>query len=374
MVVNSISIITDIEEANVASFFLYVVAVLCIAATILYIWHIIKWIKVWENTPKEGTQKTQEQISVVIALHNEEKKVRQLSETLKKTSVEEIIAVCDHCTDKTEDIIAEYQDERTKILTNDQQAGKKTAQRLGVKYARNNYVAVVDGDCMVRERWADAVKGKIAKERPDMIIMPVAMRANDNRLSQRLMELEFLSLQMVTASTALEGKATMCNGANMAFRRDVYLGHDGNTEYISGDDMFLLSEVKRRNGKVVYLKNGDAMVETKSPESIKAYYRQRTRWLRKASGYKDWDVINLSMLVMAGNMAWPLAGLTLQWEVMVACLICKTVAEYALIRAGRTMWKTEVRIKDVIILALSYPFVLLSIAIMTLFRDKKKWQ
>ncbi len=60
-----------------------------------------------------------------------------------------------------------------------------------------------------------------------MIICPVAIEAGKG-FAGKFQELEFLSLQGITAGTATAGMSTMCNGANMAFTRKAYELHAAN--------------------------------------------------------------------------------------------------------------------------------------------------
>lgn len=322
-------------------------------------------------------------ISVVVALHDEESNVERLFDDLKSQSdcLNEIIFVCDHCSDTTYTIAKRLEENNRNLLRvveNSGEKGKKHAQRLGVTMAKNEYIAVTDADCRISPEWAKTIASSFEQSNADIIIAPVAMYPNDTRLSQKLMELEFVSLQMVTASTAILGRPTMCNGANMAFRRDVFISHDSKSEYISGDDMFLLQSVKRNGGKIQYLKSEEALVYTSCPSDCLSYIRQRTRWLRKSTGYKDSDVSHLGLLVMLGNVSWPLAVIFSVCGVMapmvaIAVFLIKTLSEICLINSSYRMWQTRTSIGYAFLLAMVYPFVLVSIAFATVFRSKRTW-
>lgn len=344
------------------------------------------WTRAWCDMPNaraadRGDERCR--LSVIVALHNEADNVVGLLRSVAEQTVvpDEVIMVCDHCTDDTQRQIAAYVEanglHHIRVIQNGGERGKKYAQRAGVELASNEYVAVTDADCKLPARWVEAIEDALC-EHPDMIIAPVKMVANDNRITQRLMELEFLSLQMVTAGSAIRQRATMCNGANMIFRRSMYLSHDGNNQYISGDDMFLLSEVKRKGGVVAYLKDADAVVSTTCPCDVKAYYKQRTRWLRKSTGYTDRDVKLLSLIVFMGNASWPVAlvcGLLMNgvcWPA-VLCLVLKTMSEMTMISKACGFWSVRRRLGDVALLAVVYPYVLLSIAVATMVRSKSKW-
>lgn len=376
--------ITNIEEALEASFFLpYSLGALALLCTCVYVTSVARWVLTWRKNEQCGNDKKKRTpVSVVIALHNEEENVGKMLKSLMEQTetIDEVVLVADHCTDGTEsrikEIIEENQHFNARIVRNEGEAGKKNAQRLGVSEARNEYVAVIDGDCKAEKHWYETMATTLAEKKPDMLIMPVRMKANNGSIAQELMELEFVSLQLSTAATAMDGHPTMCNGANMAFKKEVYMGHDSRLKYASGDDMFLLSAIKQNGGRIEYLKSDNAAVETTCPNGIKAYYYQRTRWLRKATGYTDKDVKKLAMTVAFGNAAWPtmviLTAIGTGW-IGLGCFILKTVSEMILLWQGRDVWQHKWNVVYIIMLALAYPFVLLSIAILTIFRDKKKW-
>ena len=339
----------------------------------------MRWRKAWlmQKSVPVASPEELPKLSVVVAMHNEEKYATQLlnalmAQTLRPT---EIIVVLDHCTDNTANNVrqaVQHSDIQITVLNNNQQQGKKFAQRIGVERATSTYIAVTDADCLMSAQWLSALSHDIATTHADLLIAPVAMTRHSNQLFQRLAEIEFLALQAVSAGTALCQHATMCNGANLAFRRTTYLRHNAHSQYISGDDMFLLSEVKRQGGKVAYALCQDSLVQTSCPPTAQSYYKQRTRWLRKASGYTDADVKQLSLVVFCGNVAWPIA-LFSSIYVALGCLLLKTIAETLLLSATHKHWKLKLTATDIAILAIVYPFNLLIISTLSLFRNKQKW-
>ena len=75
--------------------------------------------------------------------------------------------------------------------------------------------------------------------------------------------LSILSLQGITAGTAMAGNGIMCNGANLAFTRNTYLNHMENLQFglPTGDDVFLLHSLKKEaDSKIMWLESSDAIV------------------------------------------------------------------------------------------------------------------
>ena len=122
-----------------------------------------------------------------------------------------------------------------------------------------------------------------------MVICPVKLESSKG-FFHRFQELEFLSLQGITAGTAVSDDPVMCNGANLAFLKETYLKYAGNLhdELASGDDVFLLHNIKRESGnRIKWLETGAAMVITCASETIHSFIRQRARWISKAGSYSD---------------------------------------------------------------------------------------
>ena len=356
------------------------ICILCTIITALYCIEIGGWIRIWRHTPENASKGSGcLDLSLVVAIHNEEKNIERLISSITQQSkpISEIIFVLDHCTDKSEAIIRQHQTSNTHIAHNTEMQGKKTAQRIGVNMATNNIICVVDGDCILQKGWHETLSEYFANEHPCLLIEPVIMKGNGGLL-QTLFELDFLALQMATAGTALRGRATMCNGANLAFHKKEYTNHDAKTNYISGDDMFLLSEIKAKGHSVAYIKNRDAIVRTDCPQSLYEFFKQRTRWLRKSTGYTDKDLKQLAWLMFLGNVSWPTALMVTIFDshaiwAFSMSFVAKFIVDYALLMEGGKFWTIKVRTWHVTILALVYPFTMIVICIGSLFRNKNKW-
>lgn len=358
-----------------------IIATLFIIFTFNYCEEAISWIITWKKTKRFSPSGTShEAISLVVTMHNEEKNVERLVTSIigQTRQVDEVIYVLDHCTDKTEEKIAALIKPNMRIIKNEQQQGKKTAQKLGISHTTHKTICIVDGDCCMGEKWCESITAYIAEHAPNILIAPVVMRGKGG-LTQRLFELDFLALQMATAGTALQGRATMCNGANMAFRTEDYDNHDAKTKYASGDDMFLLAALKARKGKVMYVNNEDTLVSTWCPDTIGAFFRQRTRWLRKSTGYTDMDLKRLAITMFCGNITWPAALVYCIFDphygkiTLELTFAAKFITDFVLLKAGSSFWNVKVRFFDVIVLAILYPFMMLAICFGCIFRSKKSW-
>lgn len=97
----------------------------------------------------------------------------------------------------------------------------------------------------------------------------------------------------------------MCNGANLAYRKEVFYevnGFKGVDDIASGDDMLLMHKIwKKHPKKIAYLKSGDVIVETAAAPTLEDFFNQRIRWASKAKYYDDKRIFWVLLLVYLFN-------------------------------------------------------------------------
>jgi len=86
-------------------------------------------------------------ISIIIPAYNEEKHIGSfLKELCKCFPSEEIIVVCNGCTDRTPEIVDEFRRKNVKSLVFREKIGKGAAIVEGFKVAKGSYIGFVDAD------------------------------------------------------------------------------------------------------------------------------------------------------------------------------------------------------------------------------------
>ena len=115
-----------------------------------------------------------------------------------------------------------------------------------------------------------------------------------------------MTLQGITGASVYKKFHSMCNGANLAYEKKVFLEVDGFTgidNIASGDDMLLMHKIYNKYpGKVMFLKSANAIVRTKPMETLKEFFNQRIRWASKADKYTDKKIITVLMIVYLFNL------------------------------------------------------------------------
>ncbi|HBC78895.1 MAG TPA: hypothetical protein DCZ51_09710 [Bacteroidales bacterium] len=232
-------------------------------------------------------------VSVIVACHNEEKTLPLLLSDLATQNINpdlfEIIIVSDNSSDSTFETASEFSGIQNLKVLNNSGRGKKQAIRTGVESSAGSFLIVTDADCRVGKNWLHTIASFEAEFEPEMIICPVQLE-DGKGFFQRFQELEFLSLQGITAGTAAGQNPVMCNGAALAFQKETYFKYAGNlnNELVSGDDVFLLHNIKNNSGKkIMWLESSESIVLTKASFNVSSFLSQRGRWISKAGTYND---------------------------------------------------------------------------------------
>lgn len=268
-------------------FFLYYLFVL----TLLYGWD-------WSNVRKKGQTHGDSDlfISVVVAVRNEAKNITTLLQSFESQSFPkerfEVIVVDDGSEDDTEAIILQFISTCTinlRLASIDENirrcsTPKKAALSTGISRARGSIIATTDGDCWMGKDWLNSLKSAFQDSKIMFVSGPVAIRQNSHLFS-RIQTLEFSSLIGSGAALIQLNYPLMCNGANLAFRKEAFntvSGYDGVAQHASGDDVFLMQKIHAKySGSIAFVKDAKAIVFTNPAQSIRELLMQRRRWASK---------------------------------------------------------------------------------------------
>lgn len=225
-------------------------------------------------------------ISVIIPARNEELTIGALLESLSKQEYKkfEVIVVNDESEDETLWTASQSGMANLKVIHN-KGKGKKAAITTGIRQARGNIIVTTDADCTVSTGWLKAISSWFKDPGVMMAFGGVRMEGDHNTFFDSLQALEFSSLIGTGAATAALGFPTMCNGANLAFRKKVFSqvnGYEDNLQTPSGDDEFLLRKVRTRHPRGIrFIAHPDAVVTTRTQPDTGAFFNQRIRWASK---------------------------------------------------------------------------------------------
>lgn len=281
----------------------------------IYLAILIYMIRGWAalKTPQFQGEAFRTKVTVLIAARNEEGNIRATIEDLLAQDypkhLTEIIIVDDHSTDATAAIISSYADRGVTLLQlhEDQPLNsyKKKAIAAAIKLSTGDLMVATDADCRMGSQWLSAIVGYFEGHDLLMISSPVAY-FEERSMFERMQALEFSYLIGMGASFIGNNRASTCNGANLAYRKDIFYevgGFTGIDDLASGDDELLLQKVAARfPGRIGFLKRREAIVYTHAKHTLKSFLNQRRRWASKSTKYKDKKIIAVAVSIWFLNV------------------------------------------------------------------------
>jgi cellulose synthase/poly-beta-1,6-N-acetylglucosamine synthase-like glycosyltransferase len=251
-------------------------------------------------------------VSVVIAIRNEQDNIKRLIKNLKSQDYNkdlyDVIIIDDHSEDNSWNLLCNEKLDwpKLKLLSmDDDEHGKKGAILKGVKFSDSEIIITTDADCFFSPNWITLMSSSFSDKKINFVSGPVSFKESSTIFS-KIQDLEFISLVASGAGAIGINRPIFCNGANMAYRREVFMQvNDYSKNNISsGDDVFLLHMVKKfYPGSIVFLRQYKAIVFTKPLLKFKQFLNQRIRWASKSTNYKDFDTIAVSLLVFFVNIS-----------------------------------------------------------------------
>ncbi|MFA6924474.1 MAG: glycosyltransferase [Bacteroidales bacterium] len=287
-------------------FYYFTAIILCISYIFLISLFIYTWLR--EKGFVSSANNNNTFASIIIPVRNEEENITDcLQSIIEQTYPKdffEIIVIDDNSTDSTvEKIKAIHSEISIKLIElKGEKSFKKEAILEGIKQAKGELIITTDGDCIAGKLWLETIISFYEKEKPKMIILPVVFH-NEKNIFEKIQSLEFLSLTGSAGASALLKNPILCNGANIAYTKEAFFDSTGYIDkYTSGDDMFLMLALKNKfRDKIMFLKSENALIFTNAKKTFSDFYEQRTRWVSKSSGYKDFSVIVIALLIYCFN-------------------------------------------------------------------------
>jgi len=295
-------------------------------------------------------------ISVIISARNEEKKIGNLIDSLKAQSYPqnsfEIIVADDFSTDNTAAVVNNFNLPNLCLIQPNIQANassKKKSIEAAIKIAKGELIVTTDADCIPPVNWLQTINNFYIEKKAAFIAAPVKFSYNKTVL-QIFQAIDFLTLQGITAASVAANFHTMCNGANLAYKRQAFSdvnGFDGIDKVASGDDMLLMYKIWKRNpGKVFYLKSKEAIVTTQPMLSWKDFFMQRRRWASKTFIYDDKKIIVvLAFVYLLNCLFFVLIAVSffnsLYWLYVIGFLLLKTFVEWPFVSAVAKFYEEQ---------------------------------
>ena len=188
-------------------------------------------------------------ISVVVPARNAERTITFLLQDLHEQTLSkeryEVIVVDDASTDGTAVRVRSMATRWPGLqVVPAEGQGKKAAITTGVGRAHHAWVLVTDADVRCGRERLDVFARHLGATEDVLVGGPVRM-THRSGLPGTLQAEETAALQGATLGSGIGGRPVLLNGANMAFRKEVFerMGGYAGDRWASGDDVFLLERI-----------------------------------------------------------------------------------------------------------------------------------
>jgi poly-beta-1,6-N-acetyl-D-glucosamine synthase len=360
-----------------------------ILASVLAVYALMTWgfalgvLRLRGISGKRSDPQAPAMISVVIPVRNEASHLPALLDALNNQTASaasfEVIVVDDWSEDETlaiaDSVKKNYSCRMISMQKEGSPPGKKNALAAGIAAARFPVILVTDGDCIPTAGWIASFSRIFSDPHCQLVAGMVRYHTPCNGFAM-VETLDFYGLVGSAAGAAGLGHPFMCNAANMAFRKEAYDAIDGAAPHIhlsSGDDVFLLHQIKKRFGSsaIVWNFDDEGEILTEGSSSLKAFFQQRIRWASKGKAYKDTTAIAVALVVLLTNfalVAGVVAGMVVHDITMPLILFClKALADFPLSSLIARKFKQSSLLWYFIPATIVYPFYTGMIGVMAMF-------
>jgi cellulose synthase/poly-beta-1,6-N-acetylglucosamine synthase-like glycosyltransferase len=290
-------------------------------------------------------------VSIIIPFRNERENLPSNLKSLESQDYPknkyEVIYVNDSSTDDSAEIlVSRIKNENIKVIavpgTYIPNAHKKRAIKYGIENAKGEIIITSDADCNYNTDWLKTLL-KYMDDETAFISGPVEFEDSEN-IFGAIQKLEFAGLVIVGAGLIGVNRPTICNAANIAYRKKVFDevdGFYGQYGLSSGDDELLMQKIwKRTKYKIKFCPEKKAIVKTVPNKSLSEFYQQRKRWASKGLFYGDkllvlkLILIYLFYLGLAVQLILGMSKSPVYFITLTVSLLFKIIIEYLAIKKG----------------------------------------
>ncbi|MDZ7624425.1 MAG: glycosyltransferase [Ignavibacteriaceae bacterium] len=301
-------------------------------------------------------------ISIVIPFRNEEENIlanlKSIEAQFYPTEKFEVIYVDDSSEDNSLELLKKNikkNNIRAISVPDDfsKNAHKKRAVRYGIENAKGMIIVTTDADCVHDEEWLKSLMQSFDPV-TGFVSGPVEFETDDGLFSE-FQKLEFAGLVLCGAGLIGSGHPTICNAANIAYRKKVFDevgGFKDQMNLSSGDDELLMQKIaKDSDFKVKFCIDKNAIVKTSANKTISDFYQQRKRWASKGLFYNDKSLVLKLILIYAfyvGLMAQLILGLFYHPIFLLsflASILFKFIFEFRILYKGKEILFNNLQLK-----------------------------
>lgn len=294
-------------------------------------------------------------ISIIIPFKNEADHLDECIQSVirQKYPLElyELILVDDHSDDISAEICKKWQqqsDTEIKLIIS-QKTGKKEAIAMGVEHCNFDHIITLDADCSVNKNWLSHFLPYFKLYPDSVIVGPVLLNPEKENAFHYFQALEFLGLNVITLVAGRNKIFFNGSGANLGFSKSLYLKYRETAKdsaLTSGDDIFLIFSAIEQQKPVIYPKNRQIIVSSKTLPSWQQFINQRVRWSTKSVSYSSnllfltWLIPVFTSFLLTYLLLFSLITLSLfSVQIFLFALVIKLTADFCLLKTGYDFYR-----------------------------------
>ena len=231
-------------------------------------------IKLYEN------EEDYEGVTITVPAYNEGLNVKKTVESLLKLNYPKnklfLILVDDGSTDNTWEVMQEYKDHpQIKIFTKEN-GGKFTAQNLGLENTTTPFMGCLDSDSEVNPEALNRIMTYFA-DGEVMAVAPTIVSHNEGNIVQKAQKTDYELQIYIKKMYAFIDAIHVTPGPFSIFRKSVFEKIGPYKHAHQTEDQEIAMRMHQNNMRIEHAP--DAYVYTNTPKTVKALYKQRTRWI-----------------------------------------------------------------------------------------------
>jgi glycosyltransferase involved in cell wall biosynthesis len=291
----------------IAEFIFYFSTIVHLLITISLGWPI------WRYKNAAHYTRSENGFSIIICAHNELENLKQNVPSILEQdyTTYEVIIVLDRSTDDSFEFLQEIfsKDSRLKVLTiNHIPEGfhpKKYGLTKAIEIAQFDWILLTDADSKPRSKnWIKTFNALITPQKE--IILGLSPYLKNHGLLANLISFETYQTALTYIGTALQKKAYMGVGRNLAYRKNLFLDGDGFGPYkdITGgdDDLFVQQNATSTNTAINI--DRDSITNSQPKRKWIAYLHQKTRHLSVVKFYLSGIKFRLTFYALTHMIMW----------------------------------------------------------------------
>ncbi|MGD9897631.1 MAG: glycosyltransferase [Calditrichaceae bacterium] len=272
-----------------------------------------------QKSPQKTEPKKLPEISILVAMRNEEKNIAQCLHSLEEQNYPvhlfRVIIIDDRSDDRSVEITAEFvkrnENFRSISIQEDLDGlhGKMNALSQALEQVESDIVLITDADCIVPNSWirtyASYFNQNTGMAGGLTALVPLEfMTVRDDSMSlfAKIQALDWLFLQSIASGTSNAGKPVTILGNNFGFRMSAYHETGGFKKlgFSITEDFALMKAIeKTENWEIIHTQDAANTIFSSPVKTMKDFYQQRQRWISGGKSARPWGYFLMTLSLIA---------------------------------------------------------------------------